>query len=121
MPQKCQVRFGGDIAFEIISSQKYANFNYQQAIDGNKSASFCSVFIDADHPTLTLEQKSGGSGDANQTYLWASPWSKYADMIDNEITIENDDWHLLIVTGFHKSQMDENQIYLDREDNIFQR
>ena len=42
-------------------------------------------------------------------------------MIDNEITIKNDDWHLLIVTGFHKSQMDENQIYLDREDNIFQR
>ena len=38
MPQKCQVRFGGDIAFEIVSSQKYANFNYQQVIDGNKSA-----------------------------------------------------------------------------------
>ena len=34
--------------------------------------SFSSVFINADHPTLTLEQKSGRSGDANQTYLRAS-------------------------------------------------
>ena len=33
------VRFAGDIAFdEIVSSQKYANFNYQQVANGNKSA-----------------------------------------------------------------------------------
>ena len=38
MSQKCQVRFGGDIAFEFVSSQKYANFNYQQVTDENKSA-----------------------------------------------------------------------------------
>ena len=41
--KKCQVRFGGHIAFEIVSSQKYANFNYQQVIDGNRSA-FQSLF-----------------------------------------------------------------------------
>ena len=35
---------------------------------------FFSVFIGADHPTLTLEQKSGRLGDANQAYLWASPY-----------------------------------------------
>ena len=38
MSQKCQVRFGGDIAFEIVSSQKYANFKYQQVTGGNTSA-----------------------------------------------------------------------------------
>ena len=39
----------------------------------NLPFSFFSVFIDADHPTLTLKQKLGRSGDANQTYLWALP------------------------------------------------
>ena len=71
MSQKCQVRLGGDIAFEIVSSQKYANFKYQQVTDGNTSA--LQVFIGANHPTLTLEQKSCWLGDGNQTYLWASP------------------------------------------------
>ena len=27
-----------EIVFEILSSQKYANFNYQQVIDGNRYA-----------------------------------------------------------------------------------
>ena len=65
-----------DIAFEIAStqsSQKYANFNYQQVTDGNLPFSFFSVFTDANHLTLTLEQKSGQSGDANQAYLWELP------------------------------------------------
>ena len=32
-----------------------------------------SIFIDTDPPTWTLKQILGRSGDANQTYLWASP------------------------------------------------
>ena len=34
-----------------------------------------SVFIDIDLPIQFLEQKSGRSGNANQTYLWALPKS----------------------------------------------
>ena len=51
-------------------------------MERNLPFSFFSVFKDADHPTLTLEQKSGQSDDANQTYLWASPngqqWSLHS-------------------------------------------
>ena len=28
-----------------------------------------SVFLDADHPTLTLEQNLGWSGDTNETFV----------------------------------------------------
>ena len=39
LSQKHQVRFAGDKAFdEIVSSQKFASFNYQQVTDRNKSA-----------------------------------------------------------------------------------
>ena len=74
MSQKCQVSFGGDIVFEIVTIQKYANFIKWQVADGNKSAlQFLSAFIDADHPNLTLDQKPGWLDDANQKYLLASP------------------------------------------------
>ena len=39
------------------------------------SFSYFSVFIDADLQTRTLEQKLCRSGDANQTYLWASHYA----------------------------------------------
>ena len=38
------------------------------------SLSYFSVFIDADPPPQTLGQKLGRSGEANQTYLWTSPY-----------------------------------------------
>ena len=65
-----KVRFGEDIAFEIVSIEKHANFNFQQvAMEINLPFSFFSIFIDTDHLTIALEQKLGRSGGANQTYL----------------------------------------------------
>ena len=70
LPQGCQVRFGGDIAFEISENENIPiSITNKRLMEISLPFSIFSVFIDADHPTLTLEQKSGRSSHANQTYL----------------------------------------------------
>ena len=59
-----------------VNCLKSTSFINKWLMGINLPLSFFSVFIGADHPTLTLAEKSGRSGDANQTNLWASPYSK---------------------------------------------
>ena len=51
------------------------------------SFSLFSVFIDADHSTQTIEQKSSSSFDANQIYYWALPNVKYTTWLMQHVKI----------------------------------